>query len=120
MSLNAREQQTLASIEDRLTGSDPELASLLATFTRLTAGEEFPARENIGARQLPSRLRGKLAWLLLCLVVSIALIAVGLIFGCGSRGGHGSCSSWPVLAPCAMSASTHAARYPHSSAAGLP
>ena len=39
MGLSEREQQALDSIEDGLAGSDPELASLLATFTRLTAGD---------------------------------------------------------------------------------
>ena len=32
MSLSAREQQALDSIEDEMAGSDPKLASLLATF----------------------------------------------------------------------------------------
>ncbi|MDR0344085.1 MAG: DUF3040 domain-containing protein [Nocardiopsaceae bacterium] len=47
MSLTAREQQALQAIEGRLVGSDPELASLLATFTRLTSSEEMPARERV-------------------------------------------------------------------------
>lgn len=47
MSLTAREQQALQAIEDRLAGSDPELASLLATFTRLTSSEEMPVRERV-------------------------------------------------------------------------
>jgi hypothetical protein len=47
MSLSAREQQTLNSIGDGLAGSDPELATLLATFTEQASGEEMPACENI-------------------------------------------------------------------------
>ncbi len=47
MSLSAREQQTLNSIRDGLAGSDPELATLLATFTEQASGEEMPVRENI-------------------------------------------------------------------------
>jgi hypothetical protein len=47
MSLSAREQQALNSIGEGLTGSDPELATLLASFTELASGEEMPVRENV-------------------------------------------------------------------------
>jgi len=61
MSLSAHEQQALDSIGDDLSVSDPELASLLATFTRLTAGEDMPAREKTqaqtGARWATGRRR---------------------------------------------------------------
>lgn len=53
MSLTAREQQALHAIEDEIAGSDPKLASLLATFTRLTSGEEMPVREKIPASRDP-------------------------------------------------------------------
>jgi hypothetical protein len=56
MSLSSHEQHALHSIEDRLCVSDPELASLLATFTRLTAGEDMPAREKTPAS--PGTTRG--------------------------------------------------------------
>ena len=49
MSLSSHEEHALHSIEDRLCVSDPELASLLATFTRLTADEDMPAREKTPA-----------------------------------------------------------------------
>lgn len=52
MSLNAHEQQTLDSIGQDLSVSDPELTLLLATFARLTAGEDMPAREKT---QTPAR-----------------------------------------------------------------
>lgn len=52
MSLSPREQQILHSIEGELARCDLRLTSLLATFTRLTAGEALPARENILARPL--------------------------------------------------------------------
>jgi hypothetical protein len=42
------EQHELESIEERLSGSDPRLASLLSTFTRLTAGEDMPVHEFTG------------------------------------------------------------------------
>ena len=47
MSLSAREQHALDCIADELSGTDPKLASMLTAFTRLTAGEEMPARESI-------------------------------------------------------------------------
>ena len=55
MSLSSHEQHALHSIEDRLCVSDPELASLLATFTRLTAGEDMPAREKTPASRGTTR-----------------------------------------------------------------
>lgn len=60
MSLSVRERHALHCIENGLVGSDPKLASLLATFTRLTAGEAMPVREKIGeccrqATQPPAR-----------------------------------------------------------------
>jgi hypothetical protein len=55
MSLSSHEQHALHSIEDRLCVSDPELASLLATFSRLTAGEDMPAREKAPASRAAAR-----------------------------------------------------------------
>jgi Protein of unknown function (DUF3040) len=132
MGLSEREQQALDSIEDGLAGSDPKLASLLATFTRLTAGDALPPREKIracpgrpGARRRyhcldlgprrPRRPRTglgwQLAWPLLWLVVSIALIA--LIAGT-SGGGGGACYGWTVSA-CTGQAPARAA---HAAVAG--
>jgi hypothetical protein len=61
MSLSAREQHELRSIENSLTDSDPSLASLLATFTRLTAAGEMPVRERTRAGWwlAVARLRGR-------------------------------------------------------------
>jgi hypothetical protein len=47
MSLSAREQQKLDAIGHALASSDPKLASLLATLTRLNSGEEMPVRVRI-------------------------------------------------------------------------
>ncbi len=131
MSLSVREQQALDSIEHGLSGSDPRLALMLATFTRLTAGEEMSVREKIqagrrqatrrshGNRRLPlrditglqaRRMRSRLGWqraaLLLWLLISIVLIAVALAVSRGSGGG--SCAvSW---ASCAVHSPGHAAR----------
>jgi hypothetical protein len=98
MSLSSHEQHALHSIENRLCVSDPELASLLATFTRLTAGEDMPAREKTPTgrlaprrshrrrhrlryrtRRLAVRPRRSLLWqaagLVLGLLVAVAVVA---------------------------------------------
>ena len=49
--MSERERQALGSIEDGLAGSDPALASMLGIFSRLTSGEEMPAREKIQVRR---------------------------------------------------------------------
>ena len=90
MGLSAREQQALRSIEGGLTVSAPRLASRLGVFTRLTTGEAFPARESIRA----CWFNGGLRWPLLWLVISVALIAVGLADS--HDGGQGTCHA---LAP---------------------
>jgi Protein of unknown function (DUF3040) len=50
MSLSPHDRHALDSITAGLAGSDPVLAGLLDTFSRLTAGESMPPREQIGAR----------------------------------------------------------------------
>lgn len=124
MSLSAREQQVLDSIKDQLTDSDPKLARLLATFTRLASGEEMPLREKIrsgsrrvsrsrrergpgtmslrphsaGQRLGPSRGTLLMLWLL----VSVVLIAVAVILSQGGSKSPGGCTeSWPAV--CATS-----------------
>src|SRR5215471_429605 len=107
MSLSVREKHALRSLESRLSGSDPGLASRLATFTQLTAGEDMPAREKIqtGWRRASRRsrdnqwqpLRGLVrrrwprvtrqgAGLVLALVLAFALLAGAMTFGGGGRG----------------------------------
>jgi hypothetical protein len=89
MSLSAREQHALDSIEDGLSGTDPVLASLLATFTQLTAGEEMPVPERIpagGRRAIRQHLGGRRAGLLLVwLTVTVVMIAVALALSHGGR-----------------------------------
>jgi hypothetical protein len=48
MSISEREQETLDSIGDGLVRSAPKLASMLAIFSRLTADEQMPVREQPG------------------------------------------------------------------------
>ena len=123
MSLRARERQVLDSIEEGLTRSDPRLAGLLATFTRLVSGEKMPVRENIAAsswralrrtgtrpcRPGRSRPRRRLmlrrprliqAIALMYVLVIAALVASTTVLSHGSS--HRQCpSSWTVL--CASS-----------------
>ena len=119
MSLSAWEQQALDCIEDELAGSDPKLASLLATFARHASGEELPVREKIPnlalrrgnvrrpARRLFPRLGVQQTMLLLWLTVTIALIAVALVLNRDSR--NGLCpESWAVA--CTQQAPVHSPR----------
>jgi hypothetical protein len=59
MRLSVREQRQLDTIGVAVSQSDVQLASMLATFARLTAGEPMPDRE-----QLPrlARSRAGRAW----------------------------------------------------------
>jgi hypothetical protein len=95
MGLSARERQALRFIESGLRASAPALASRLAVFTRLTAGEAFPARESIRAAVFGSGSRWPLVWPVLWLVISLALIAAALAAG---HGGQAACT---VHIPCA-------------------
>ncbi len=131
MSLSAWEQQALDYITDDLTGSDPALTQLLASFTELAAGEEMPALEKIragsrrpicrprrrrsfrrgsvgrGVRSILRRLGFRWTALLLWVVISGALIAVGLVLGNGS-GQAGTCTvAWPAV--CATATPAHGA-----------
>ena len=123
MSISAKEQQALASIEDGLAGTDPKLASLLATFARLALDEEMPVRAGIRAtrhraarrphrhqsqrrghaRRDARRLCLRLGWpqtmLLLWLAVTTALVAAALTLNRDSRNGPCTESRPLVCAP---------------------
>jgi hypothetical protein len=58
MGLSAQDRQALDVIEGRLADAEPRLASMLATFTRLTAEEAMPARESISPGRRRSRRAG--------------------------------------------------------------
>ena len=47
MCLSVREQRQLDTIDEAVSRSDAQLASMLATFGRLTAGEPMPDREQL-------------------------------------------------------------------------
>lgn len=122
MSLSAWERQALNSIKDGLAGSDPELAALLSTFTRLASGEEMPAREKIpassrralrrirrarprrGIHRTGRRLSFQRVALLLWLLTTAALIAIALAL---SAGDHGATRTATVAGVCPGSGPEH-------------
>ncbi len=59
MSLPARERRRLSGIQCALDRSDPRLASLFATFSRLTQEEEMPHFERLRVRADRFAARGK-------------------------------------------------------------
>ena len=132
MSLSTQERRALHSIEEDLSGSDPKLVSLVATFTRLTQHEEMPGHERIGTsgqprgprRPGPGRYR-RHAWrarmlsqlptlqragLLLWLVITVCLVAVALTVN--RNGGSARTCMNPWLVACGAPASTHLPRKP--------
>jgi hypothetical protein len=91
------EHQALDSIQSALGHTDPRLASLLATFTRLAASEEMPAHEKVRSPlghpprrrrsrprrgEAPDRGRSR-AVILTWLISSIAMIAVAVVLSHG-------------------------------------
>ena len=104
MSTARWEHQALDSIQGALGHTDPKLASLLATFSRLVSSEQMPAHEKVRSplRHPPHRRRSRprrgqglhrhrslqraavLTWLL----TSIAMITVAVIL---SRSGPAPC-----------------------------
>jgi hypothetical protein len=134
MSLSPWEQQALDSIKNRLAGSDPELAAMLATFTQLTTGEEMPVAEEItaGSRQANRRYvrrfyqRLDLRWAVvsLWLLVTVAVISIALALTSGPS--RGTCTeSWaatcisPVPAP-SLRPVSHKTATRHASQSAVP
>ena len=124
MSPDAWEQRSLDSIRDGLAGSDPRLAALLATFTRLASGEEMPVREELPERPLravrrsrrkrhsrrgPGRRFGRRLGVERVALLLWLLITVGLITTAVSLSRSGSQSAcierWPGI--CADAAPAH-------------
>jgi len=118
MSPDAWEQRSLDSIRDGLAGSDPRLAALLATFTRLASGEEMPVREELPERPLravrrsrrgPGRRFGRRLGvervaLLLWLLITVGLITTAVTLS--RSGSQSACiERWPGI--CAEAAPAH-------------
>jgi len=89
MSLSPRDRQSLDSITEGLAGSDPVLARLLDTFTRLTAGEAMPSREHVegrgrireGVRRVGRRLGPGGIMIVLWLVITVLLVSLAVVSG---------------------------------------
>jgi hypothetical protein len=75
MSLNHRQLHRLHRIESGLLRSDPQLAAMMAVFTRLSAGQYLPAWEQVTTR--PERIRQAAASIVKAIAVVAA--AVGLL-----------------------------------------
>jgi hypothetical protein len=122
VSLSPHEQQELESIEEWLSGSDPKLASLLSTFTRLTAGERMPVHELTGGwrnnqghpdrglmRRSACRLRQHVNWRAARLVF-MALLALALLAGAMAMIGDRARACPVPSTSCAGQLPPHAAR----------
>jgi hypothetical protein len=89
MSLSARQQRMLDSIERVLQANEPKMASMFAIFTRLTK-DEGPAMTERGCSR--NRVRG--LWLapsrtlgaFVVLPVALAMLIAGLMLGGPARG----------------------------------
>jgi hypothetical protein len=112
--------ENLGAIEEALAASDPRLAAMLSTFTRLVAGEAMPGRERIRTGQPPTVIRaafglgpghparpeppGTTWWhrlvrvspVAVWMAISVALITVALLLS--HSGGAASCARWPETA----------------------
>jgi hypothetical protein len=78
MTLPYRQERLLRRVDHALWQSDPDLASMLSIFTRLTAAEGMPVRERLRPQQ-PWAWRG-LLWLAAAftyLVVFVVIFAAG-------------------------------------------
>jgi len=130
MSPDAWEQRALDSIRDGLAGSDPQLAALLGTFTRLASGEKMPVREELPERPLravrrsrrkrrhsrpgPGRRFGRRLGvervaLLVWLLITVGLITTALTLS--RSGSQSACiERWPGI--CADAAPAHGSPVP--------
>lgn len=123
MSLGEWERRALATIESGLARSDPRLAALLRTFTRLVSSEAMPVRgkiqalrrraarrRSIAARQRarpamplmqPGPLFSRRGWLLavplVWLTISAGLIGVALALSAGDQAGKSCTPSMGIV-----------------------
>jgi hypothetical protein len=131
VSLSVREQHALHGIEDRLIGSDPKLAALLATFNRLASDEEMPSgemfiatgRDRRRARELRPgpglRRAAPLMWVL------IAILAITTLAAISGRASRNAClKSWTMTcvspAPAHSSSPVRQAAAAHAPPAARP
>lgn len=74
MSLNHRQLHRLHRIESGLLRSDPQLAAMLVTFTRLAAGEHLPSWEQLATRR--DRIRQATALIVKAVTLLVAALAL--------------------------------------------
>ena len=106
MTLPAREQRTLDGIAESLRISEPRLSAMFGIFTRLTASDQPPCREQLAETGALTRLAarwhgrpgtgnelGRRAWrrALVLGQVAIAFVLLAVLIGV-SPGHAGSCS----------------------------
>ncbi len=106
MSLAPGEERALKQIGDELYRSDPKLAALLATFTRLTCREEMPRREFLLGRwsrltrlfpHAPSRLAALIPVAAAACALGLIVMFVALF---SHPGGKGLSCGAPSLSSC--------------------
>jgi hypothetical protein len=117
VSLGSHDRYVLNAIGDELADSDPSLAGLIGTFTRLTAGEKMPAREQIRPRwrrvlRSASGRRLRLGpaggLIMLWLLVTAAMVSVAIAL---SSGGTAACNNpWTKVCAAPSAAATAHAR----------
>jgi hypothetical protein len=117
VSLSAHDRRELGAIEQELAASDPQLAAMLSTFSRLAADEAMPGRERIPAGEPPTATQAafglfphrparrvppgperrhrlvrllRLSPVAAWLVISAALITVAVLLS--HSGGNGTCA----------------------------
>lgn len=102
MTLSAREQQALERIEAGLAGSAPDLAAMLATFTRLTSDEEMPAGAEVPKARRRVRMRpghgpqSPHLWLPTALLLIVAAL-IAVTASLAGAGNDGTCvHSWAL------------------------
>ncbi len=105
MSLPARERRRLSGIQVALDRSDPRLASMFATFSRLTLDEEMPHLERLRVRAdrfSARRMRVRMAVLSRLRIILIAPVALAATAGALLIGGWssspGACKAAPAAA----------------------
>ncbi len=124
MSLPAAQQRILDGIADGLRRSEPRLAAMYATFTRMCGSEGPPSRERLArgpawrsAAAVVTWLRGKLTdqgrrtrrRMLIASQVAVALVLVAVLAGlssrssatCGQAGRQGSAAQTRLWCPTA-------------------
>lgn len=96
MSLPVGQQRVLNKMDNKLCSSDPWLASLFATFTRLTLDEIMPSREELKAGFLVRFLRSARLKSIVVFAIALTVMTCAVFIGTDVRGAQ-KCSSSPSL-----------------------